>query len=170
MCNRCSFLIPQTAIDTLFQHHKLQYPTITEHHTHHIHYDLPSPKLRYFTKNPIHKLKYNSFQDLTPVGLSKTNLNPTKICTSARVPSESPSESVPAESTFYTSTRPFKLIAILTKPIPTGRLMRIWLGLLLKITDRTKSYKPPKLYYFTKPPVNKRNCKSFQGSTPKYSC
>ena len=85
MCNRCSFFIPQTAIDTLFQHHKLQYPTITEHPTHHIHYDLPSPKLHYFTKSPIHKLKYNFFQDLTPVGLSKTNLNPTKICTSARV-------------------------------------------------------------------------------------
>ena len=40
MCNRCSFFTPQTAIDTLFQYYKLQYPTIAEHPTHHIHYDL----------------------------------------------------------------------------------------------------------------------------------
>ena len=41
--------------------------------------------------------------------------------------------------------------------------MRIWFGLILKITARTKSEILPELRYLTKESVNARNYNSFQG-------
>ena len=44
--------------------------------------------------------------------------------------------------------------------------MRIWLGLILKIMMRTKSYILPELCYLIKQSVNTRNCDSFRGLSP----
>jgi len=47
--------------------------------------------------------------------------------------------------------------------------MRIRFGLILKITERTKSYKPPKQHYFIKTPETQAKLPLFSGSHPNYS-
>ena len=47
--------------------------------------------------------------------------------------------------------------------------MRIRFGLILKITERTKSYKPPKQHYFIKTPETQAKLPIFSGSHPNYS-
>ena len=47
--------------------------------------------------------------------------------------------------------------------------MRIRFGLILKITERTKSYKPPKQHYFIKTPEIQAKLPIFSGSHPNYS-
>jgi len=124
-------------------------------------------KAALFYKKPIYKRHHHSFWNLTPVGLSKINLNPTKIFTSARVcPLRIPLRICPRRIHilhFYTA---LKLIAILTKPIPTGWLMRIWLGLLLKIMVWTKSYIPQNCTISQNNQIHESNYDSFQGLTP----
>ena len=48
-------------------------------------------------------------------------------------------------------------------------MMRIRFGLILKITERTKSYKPPKQHYFIKTPETQAKLPIFSGSHPNYS-
>ena len=49
------------------------------------------------------------------------------------------------------------------------RMMRIRFGLILKITERMKSYAPLKLQYFTKQPDSRAKLSLFSGSHPNYS-
>jgi hypothetical protein len=48
-------------------------------------------------------------------------------------------------------------------------MLRIWFGLILKITVWTKSYKPPKQHYFVKTLESQAKLSLFSGFLPNYS-